>query len=187
MPDYRLTVCGPLTGGVDKDFQRVYRKELYETANIRSVGWVDITSPSFIEIAKRCIGIVFPSCSESGGGGVITCMHAGLIPLVSYETSVDVNETMGVMLKACTVEEIKASVQNVARLPREQLESMAKKNWEFARANHSRERFAVAYAAVISEILAAETDKVHGVVGTESDTSLRVNAKTCVTGSTEIV
>jgi glycosyltransferase involved in cell wall biosynthesis len=158
MPDYNLTICGPINA--EKGFQRAYHKELYNTSNIHTVGWVDITSPKFLEIVKRCIGVVFPTCSESGGGGVITCMHAGLIPVVSHEASVDVDESMGVILNTCTVDEIKASVTKISHLTRQQLESMAKRNWEFARANHSREIFAASYAKIIAEIIAVEKKTV---------------------------
>jgi hypothetical protein len=51
MPDCELTVCGPIH--TDKGFQSAYHKELYSTSNIHTVGWVDITSPKFLEIAKR--------------------------------------------------------------------------------------------------------------------------------------
>src|SRR5262249_46162318 len=39
MPDYQLTVCGPLH--VEEDFQRAYHRELYETPNIHSIGRID--------------------------------------------------------------------------------------------------------------------------------------------------
>lgn len=161
MPDYQLTVCGPIH--TDKDFQDAYHHELYNTPNIRTVGWVDIRSPKFLGIAKSCVGIVFPSCSEGGGGGVITCLHAGLIPIVSREASVDVDESMGLILKTCTVHEIKASVQKISHLPHQQLTAMAKRNWDFARTNHTRETFGASYSRVVSEILAAETKKRQGV------------------------
>jgi glycosyltransferase involved in cell wall biosynthesis len=120
---------------------------------------VDISSPQFLEIVKSCVGIVFPSCAEGGGGGVITCLHAGLIPIVSREASVDVDESRGFVLKESSVEEIKASVQRLSALPAQQLSGMSKANWQFARANHSREAFAARYAKVISEIVLAETKK----------------------------
>ena len=161
MPDYHLTVCGPIH--TDKDFQNAYWHELYKTPNIRTIGWVDVSSPKFLDIAKDCAGIVFPSCSEGGGGGVITCLHAGLIPIVSYEASVDVDENRGLILKESSVEEIKASVQRLSALPAQQLAAISKRNWEFARANHTRETFAANYSRVISEIMAAETKKRQAV------------------------
>lgn len=157
MPDHHLTVCGPIQ--TDKGFQNAYWHELYKTPNICTIGWVDVSSPKFLDIVKDCVGIVFPSCSEGGGGGVITCLHAGLIPIVSHEASVDVDESRGLILRESSVEEIKASVQNLSALPAQQLASMSKRNWEFARTNHTRETFAANYSRVISEIMAAETKK----------------------------
>ncbi|HEX6439109.1 MAG TPA: glycosyltransferase [Candidatus Binatia bacterium] len=157
MPGYHLTVCGPIR--TDKDFQNAYWHELYETPNIHTVGWVDIGSSKFIDIAKNCVGIVFPSCSEGGGGGVITCLHAGLIPIVSYEASVDVHESRGLILKESSVDEIKASVQKLSALAPQQLTAMSKRNWEFARENHTRETFAAHYSRVISEIITAESER----------------------------
>jgi len=161
MPDYHLTVCGPIH--TDKEFQNAYRDELYNTSNIDTIGWVDIGSRDFVNIATDCLGIVFPSCSEGGGGGVITCLHAGLIPIVSREASVDVDESRGLILKRSSVEEIKASVQSLSALTTQQLAAMSKRNWEFARANHTRDTFAAKYLRVISEILLAETKKRQSV------------------------
>ena len=150
MPEYHLYVCGPLQK--EKDFVRAYYKELYETPNIHAVGWVDVDGPEFMEIANRCLGLVYVSCSEAGGGSVITCMHAGLIPLVSYESSVDVDD-FGVVLKGNSINAIKSTVQMVSQFPAEQLQQMTQKAWECARAGHTREKFAEEYKKVILGIM----------------------------------
>jgi glycosyltransferase involved in cell wall biosynthesis len=151
LPDCHLYICGPIEG--EKDFQRAFHKELYETKNIHTIGWVDVTSPEFIEITNKCVGVVYASCSEGGGGAVIQCMHAGLIPIVSYESSVDVAD-FGVILKNCSISEIKKTIQNVSRFPSSELARMAKSTWEFAQANHTRERFAQKYKETIEKIIA---------------------------------
>ena len=156
MPDYHLTVCGPLNS--DKPFQRAYHTELYETNNIHTVGWVDASGPEFAAIVRNCIGTVFASCSEGGGGGVVTCMHAGLIPIVTHEASVDVDPSHGVLLKTCSIEEIRAAVRNLSLLPSQQLSEMARKNWQLARARHTRETFAETYSRVIAEIMASHAN-----------------------------
>jgi glycosyltransferase involved in cell wall biosynthesis len=150
MPDYRLKVCGPLR--VEPQFQARYHRELYETPNIETLGWIDTEGPEFLAAVSECVGIVFPSCSEGGGAGVITCMQAGLIPIVTRETSVDVDETRGIVLESCAVEDIRAAVQRLARTPGRELEAMARRNMEFARTYHSRQRFAETYAKVVAEI-----------------------------------
>lgn len=151
MPDYHLYICGPIQQ--EKDFEKAYYKELYQTHNIHTIGWVDVTGYRFIEITNKCIGIIFPSCSEGRSGGVLTCMHAGVIPIVSYESSVDVGD-FGVILKDCSIDEIKISMRTVSSLPTEELKRMSRRAWEYARANHTRERFAEEYQKVIKRIIA---------------------------------
>src|SRR5262245_47081319 len=138
MPQYRLTVCGPVHK--EKDFVAAYHKELYETPNIRVLGWIDIASPQWTELTKQCVGLIYPSCCEGQCGAVINCMGAGLIPIASYESGVDI-DGFGVILKSCSIEEITQSLKMISSLPPEELKRRARKAWEFARANHTRERF----------------------------------------------
>ena len=152
MPEYHLTVCGSMIDEAEKDFVGAFYKELYQTSNIRAVGWIDVGGADFLEIADSCIGVIFPSCSEGGGGGVVTCMHAGLIPIVSYESSVDV-EDFGVLLQEPSIEGIKDSVRRVGSLPVGELRQRARRAWEFARANHTRDKFAAEYRKVAGTII----------------------------------
>jgi glycosyltransferase involved in cell wall biosynthesis len=151
MPDYQLTICGPIQQ--EKDFERAYYKELYQTPNIRTVGWVDVNSSEFTEITKKCVGLIFPTCSEGQSGSVVNCLHAGLIPIVSYESGVDVNSEFGVILKECTIEEIKNSVKQISSLSPQELRQMSRNAWEFARSSHTRERFAEEYKRAITKII----------------------------------
>ncbi|WP_250124078.1 glycosyltransferase [Chroococcidiopsis sp. CCMEE 29] len=153
MPDYDLTICGPITK--EKDFEQAFYQELYQTLNIHTIGWIDVNSPKFLEITNSCIGIIYPSCSEGGGGCVITCMHAGLIPIVSYEASVDVHDDFGVILKECSIEEIKNTLRRISSCSGQELKGMARKSWEFARANHTKEKFAQEYRNVVENIIAS--------------------------------
>jgi len=150
MPDYHLYVCGPLKK--EEDFVTAYHKELYQTPNIHAVGWVDVENLEFTGVAKQCLGVVYPSCAEAGGANVIVCMHAGLIPLVSYESSVDV-EDFGVMFKDNSVNTIQNTVQMVSNLPSDRLRQMARKAWEFARTNHTKEKFAGDYKKLVVNVL----------------------------------
>ncbi|MCF6147971.1 MAG: glycosyltransferase [Candidatus Kuenenia sp.] len=150
MPEYQLTVCGPIQK--EKAFEKAFSKELYHTPNIHTICWVDVTSSEFVEVTNKCVGVIYPSCSESGGGSVVTCMQAGLIPVVSYESSVDVHD-FGMILKDCSIDEIRNSIIKISSLPAEKLKSMARKAWEFARTNHTRERFAEEYKKVIEKII----------------------------------
>jgi glycosyltransferase involved in cell wall biosynthesis len=157
MPDYHLYVCGPIQR--EPDFMKAYYKELYQTSNIHTIGWVDVSGPEFTETVNKSIGLIYPSCSEGGGGSVIICLHAGLIPIISYESSVDVDDSYGVILKDCSIDTIKNTVQMISSLPAEKLKLMSRKAWEFVRTNHTREKFAEEYKKIITHIIEVHRDK----------------------------
>ncbi|MBK8161668.1 MAG: glycosyltransferase [Gammaproteobacteria bacterium] len=151
MPDHHLTVCGPLDE--EKEFVAIYRRELYETRNIHAEGWVDVNGHRFREITAQCAGLVYPSCAEGGGGSAITCMHAGIVPLLSREASVDLDDECGVLLRDTSVAGIMDAVKGFSNLPADKLQQMARNAWTRARATHTRERFAVDYDRFVSEVL----------------------------------
>jgi glycosyltransferase involved in cell wall biosynthesis len=169
MPDYQLTVCGPIGDPVEKPFERAYFDELYRMPNIHVAGWVEDGSEEFVQIAGRCIGVISASCSEGGGGSVISCMHTGLIPVVSHETSVD-TQSFGFVLRDCSIESIAESVRSLAGLPEEDLRGRARAAWEYARANHTREKFAEEYRKVALTIIQTAPRRVaHAEVAARND------------------
>ncbi len=150
MPEYHLTVCGPISN--DKEFEQAFYKELYETPNIHTYGWIDVTSPEFIEVTNNCLGLVYPSVSEGQSGAVISCLQAGLIPVLSYESGVDVHD-FGVIFDNLSLEEIKAKVRSISNLPVDDLKIKSRKAWEYARTNHTKEKFAQAYKNAVEQML----------------------------------
>jgi glycosyltransferase involved in cell wall biosynthesis len=151
MPELELVVAGPVER--EREFERAFATELYRTPNIRSLGWLDVAGPGFLELARGTLGLVYPSCSEGQNGGTVTCMHAGLIPLVTRETGVDVTSEYGVLLGEPTVEGIRAAVRALAGRPAAELAAMARAAWRYARAHHTRERFVTVYRQRVLEIL----------------------------------
>ena len=157
MPDYHLTVCGPISQ--EGDFEREYWQELYETPNIHLHGWVDITTQTFVDLMKDHLGLVFTSCSEAQCGGVLTCMHAGLIPVVSYETGVPVTvesgePERGLELKHSDVPAIQDAVRRLSSMDDETLKSMSHATWSHVQSRHVREVFAEEYRRVVEKIVA---------------------------------
>lgn len=156
MPGCHLTVCGPIKN--EKSFERTYYKELYETPNIHTVGWVDVSSDQFVALTKRCVGILSLSASESRSGSVIGGMHAGLIPIVNYESGVDVADC-GVLLPDSSVGAIQAAVRRIAASPGGKLQAIARGAWESARTHHTRERWTEVYRSAIDTIFRLHADK----------------------------
>jgi glycosyltransferase involved in cell wall biosynthesis len=156
LPEFSLIVCGPLDK--EPDFVEAYYKELYQTPNITAVGWIDIKSDAFRRIIDNCVGLIYPSCSEGQAGAVITCMQAGLIPVVSYESGVDVND-YGVLLQESSVEEIIKTVTALSRRTISDLQGMAERAQFYCRVNHVGENYLKENKKIIKKILELEAAK----------------------------
>lgn len=150
LPDYHLTICGPVNR--EDDFEKVYYKELYQSKNIKTLGFIDVRSDHFLDVIKNTSALIYPSCSEGQAGSVITCLHAGLIPLVSYESGVDVDD-FGIILQKSSVDEVVESIKILSQKPNEKLRRMSKSAWLYARTHHTREKFAECYNAFVDNIL----------------------------------
>lgn len=148
MPEYRLTVFGKK----DADFAEAYHKELFETPNIHYKGMVDLDSPQFSRAITESVGMIFPSCSEGSSGGVVSCMHAGLIPITSYETGVDI-AGFGTVLKRNSVEEIKKEVRELSSRPADELRRRAVAAWKFANERHTRDSFSKTYENFVDDLI----------------------------------
>lgn len=150
LPDYHLTVCAPLH--LEKEFEHAFAQELYRTPNIHTAGWVDVTSPAFAELVARCAALIYPSCAEANAGSVVTCMQAGLMPIISQECGVDV-EPFGEVLPDCSIASLRAAVERTAHLPPVELEQRCRAAWEHARACHTQDHYRAAYRDLIERLL----------------------------------
>ena len=151
LPDLHLTVCGPVER--EADFERAFWKELYQTPNIHTLGWLDIASPRFRELARTTAALIYPTCSEGGGGSVLTCMHAGMIPITGAPASVDLRQDYSIPLPALTVEAVRQGVEDLASRTPTELEAMARAAWTFAREHHTREHFGAAYDRFVDRLV----------------------------------
>lgn len=152
MPEFKLVVCGPIKD--EPAFLQAFDRELHHTPNIETVGWVDITSEKFHEIVARCIGLVYPSCAEGASGNVLTCMQAGLIPVISYPSCVDMSTGNGLQIKALDVDSVQRAVRTLAVMSTAELSALTMRAWRFARDHHTHERFSEEYRKAVELALA---------------------------------
>ncbi|MEX1122691.1 MAG: hypothetical protein WED82_11185, partial [Balneolales bacterium] len=108
----------------------------------------------FKNIVNNCVGIIYPSSAEGGGGCVITAMHAGLIPIVSYQASVDVDDSFGIMLKSNSVEAIKEEIIAISERSHGKLREMSSKAWQVARDRYTRQHYSIQFERMIHETIA---------------------------------
>lgn len=149
LPNLELFICANIID--EPDFEELYHKELYNTENIHYLGWININSSLFSDVLQKCGSIVFPSCSEAQSPSVITCMHGGLIPIISTQCGLDI-DNFGVELNESSIEEIKSAVYQVANLKQEIFEKYAKMSWESARKIYNVENYSKKIKEIIKNI-----------------------------------
>jgi hypothetical protein len=138
LTDYNLYVCGRLFQ--EPDFETAFNKELYSTKNIKNLGFIDVSSEEFKQLARKCIALIYPSSTELSSGAVITSMHAGLIPVISKECGVNVGD-FGLVLKKCSADEIKETILKLSCFSTEDLAERSMKAWKHANEHHTKEGF----------------------------------------------
>jgi hypothetical protein len=119
---------------------RLFFQGALSNPNIHIIGWIDISSLRFIELTKNCIGLIFPSYSEDQAGSVITCLHARLLPIVNYESGVDIHD-FGIILKNCSIDKIKNSIKEISENSTNNLILRARKTWNLPEKSIQKKNF----------------------------------------------
>jgi len=82
-PELQLIVCG------------LWKEEIellpILNENIVVKGFMDTSSDEFINVVNSSSFVILPTCSEGMSAGVLTCMCHGLIPIVSRESGIDLD------------------------------------------------------------------------------------------------
>jgi glycosyltransferase involved in cell wall biosynthesis len=151
LPDLHLTVCG--RPEKESDFSHHYHQELRNLKNIHLRGWLDMTSSEFKQISETHTAVIYPSSAEGGGGAVIHCMHAGMLPVCTWESSVDLQE-FGIAVARGDVEAVREAAFKVASMAPDEIQHRCRSAWEHVRKVHTRESFAVNYRRFAGEIAA---------------------------------
>lgn len=89
MPEMQLTICGPAT---ERAFFEIYGERIADSGNIAYIGFIGVGSPAFAKLCAECSYVILHSSSEGCATSVVTCQCAGLPPLVSHTTSIDVRD-----------------------------------------------------------------------------------------------
>jgi glycosyltransferase involved in cell wall biosynthesis len=145
MPEYTLVVCGKYN---EPDFMEAYAKELGDTPNIKTAGYMDTTTEEFSSLIRDSLAIVYPSSAEGCATSVLLTMQGGVIPIVSKETGVGTGD-FGIMLEENSVESLQSAVRRLAAESEQRLRERSEKTREYARTRHSQEAFSRAYESFL--------------------------------------
>jgi len=149
-PDLNLIVCTDLL--YNSVFAWKFKKELFFTPNILTMGFVDTGSELFRSIVKACAWQIYPSGSEAAASSVVLGIRSGLVPIISNECALDIGGH-GWILPDCSVETIERHVSNAAEMSYPEWLKMSKSIKEYASDNYSIENFEKMFTSALSSVL----------------------------------
>lgn len=150
-PELTLHVVGPYLR--ERDFVEAYRSELFNLPNIHSHGFLYPGGPAFRKLLQRVRLFINASCSEGISTSAITCMQAGLVPIMSSNCGISMPEGVGWLLRGNSLEEIEATVIHSTSLDDKSLTGMAVACRRLALESYSRSIFSVQMADVLTDVM----------------------------------
>ena len=137
-PDLHLHVAGYYER--EPGFCECYERELYRTPNVHLYGEIEIGSTQWMSLIKQCAFVILPSCSEGQAGSVIQAMYAGLIPVVTPATGIDVSDC-GFVLEGEPPDTLERDLLRLAALPDETLREHRQLTLQVAHSKYSEAAF----------------------------------------------
>lgn len=132
-----LHICGSVTN--EPDFIKIYKSEL-NSNNIILHNFIDINSNEFEDILRKCLFVVFPSCSEGGSPSILTVIgNGGLIPIITKETTVDTKSA--IFIDSFDYKSLDKSIQESQRIPKNELLNLQIENLKFILQHNSQEAY----------------------------------------------
>jgi len=148
LPDLELYICTPAK---EKEFNLFYKDVLSSAKNIHWIGFVLVGGKTFNWLTSQCGYVILPSCTESGASSVVTCMRKSLIPVVTYETDLDLDD-FGYLIKNISIEALKFQLRKISRIPREEFIRRSIKSY-FASFNYTQAKFSESFEKALIDVL----------------------------------
>ena len=129
--DLTLYICGPM----EDDFKEIF-DAYFEKENIFYHGFTNVNSQKFIDIVSKCSFDILPTCSEGQATALLTTMGAGLIPIATKYSGVEV-EKLGFLIDELDLDSIDKVVQKVIILENKEIETNSQKLIQYIETHHS--------------------------------------------------
>jgi glycosyltransferase involved in cell wall biosynthesis len=152
--DFTLSIYGSV--GLEVDFMLAYGERINRAKNISLHGFIEVSSESMKKVASENMFVIFPSCSEGTSSSVITCMTAGLIPIITKECGIDLAEENTLEIQTLSVESIIHSVHKSSKLSVKELELMSLNAIKYATTRHSIHAFKESFEVFLFKSLITE-------------------------------
>jgi glycosyltransferase involved in cell wall biosynthesis len=148
--DLHLWVCAPLDS--ELEFIKEYRRELFHDGRIHPIGWVGMHSSEFMTLCNRCAFLLFPTCAEGMAGSVLNCMSKGIVPLVTPECGVEIEQS-GIEIEDCRPEALAKLISQVAEWPAEKCRLYSERARQLANSRYTLSNFSDKFEKILRQAL----------------------------------
>lgn len=145
--DLTLHICGPM----EDDFNEAFT-EYFEKENIIYHGFTDVQSKKFIDIVSQCSFSILPTCSEGQATSLLTAMGAGLIPIATENSGVDIVKH-GILIQELNLESLTSSIEKASKHENEKLSKISNEIEEHISKNHILDKFRLSMKNILNSIL----------------------------------
>jgi hypothetical protein len=111
LPELELYICAP---DYEEEFNKVYLPIVERSKNIHFLGFIKVGGEVFNKVTSECGYVILPSCSEGCATSVTTCMRRGLIPIVTYETGLDVGD-FGYLINNLEIDNLRKQIKQISQ------------------------------------------------------------------------
>ena len=146
LPNHCLYIATKL----DKDFEEHYREDL-KRENVNYLGFISVDTDEYREIAKKCLFTILISCAEGMATSVLTSMDSGMIPIVTRQCGIDIDET-GFLIDDISINKIRDTIQRASSYDVEKLFIMSVKSTELVKKRYNAKVFEKRLDEILTEI-----------------------------------
>lgn len=125
-----------VVGDIDDDPLIRHYKSMESLPRVRMYGELDLRSDDFKNIVEDCQFVICPAASEAGCGGVLSAMATGLIPIVTNESTIDI-DGFGIKISEGSVGSVMKAIQAALSLSMEDKKRYGSKAADYVLAKHT--------------------------------------------------
>lgn len=141
-----------VVGSIDEKFKSVLGAD--KIPNIYFYGFMNTSSSQFLEVAKKCNFLIYPSCTEGGcPGSVINSMRYGIIPIVTKWAAFNEIEDYGYILRNLDIRSIEECVNKVKMLSAQEIRAKSKACRDFSIDNYNLNVFKEDFSNALEKCL----------------------------------
>lgn len=150
--DINFHICGPVER--EEEFYKKYLKKYINEENIKFYSFISLDSDKFRELLDLCAFVILPSCAEGQCTSVLNCMSGGLIPIVTKQCGIDIDEgNNGYLINELNIKSISNVINKVVSMEDKQIEEMSKLNYSLAKEVYSERCFKENLNRILDEIV----------------------------------